>query len=885
MPTIFPNNAPMRQFMLASVASACFAMPGHACAQASAETDEREEYETTGEDIDTIVVTGFRQSETESVHAKREASTVIDAVSSDNIGRLPDQNTAAALRRIPGISVQNDQNEPRFPVIRGLPPTYNRTQINGQIVASADNGGSREIPLDIIPSTLAARLEVVKTVLPEMDPNAIGGIINIVTKSPLSETGPFLSATGGVTYYEQSNDVASDRLSWRGNATGGTQFGDEGQFGVIATINHSVRNYDITQFESANPSFREYTDSGRPVDLGDPQGNGIPVPIMRRLFLYNNVRERIGGALGLEWDASPALEMRLFGSYNKFSDTETRHENRLQQTGNVQNQTPTTGLFAIARDRVGLNLPKTEREIYTGQFEADLSLADSLGLELDAVYSGATGKENNRSETFQTPNGADFGFTYDAADFFFDFFPVNPAAVDDPARHAFSGRTEAFNSTVQDIYEGRAALTYESFDPAGDLEVKLGGLFRQTDHARDSNVTSFSIARGSGLTYTLADVFARNERTVVGGQRFGLFVDSAASEAFFQANRASFTSSENNVLGDYAVKESVYGGFFQVRGTAGDVQVIGGVRYERTDVESSASRVVNGVIEPALRSGGYGDFLPSLHLRWNVASDLVLRAAYTNTLSRPDFGDITAAETISFTGGARPTLTRGNPDLRPRRSQGLDGSVEYYTDNGGLLSLAVFYKDIEDEIFTLTSIQQIDLGLSRGVETVEISQPQNAQSASLLGVEAALQQGFTFLPAPFDGLGVNLNATYIDSDLTFLTAAGPRQRGFFFQPEWSANAAVYYEKGPFSARVAYNYTGGFLETINSNIPAADQFWKWRDTLDAQVRLRLSDRIELFAEGENLTNTGRRELTGPNRDLLQEAATFGRAFTLGAAVKL
>jgi TonB-dependent receptor len=173
--------------------------------------------------------------------------------------------------------------------------------------------------------------------------------------------------------------------------------------------------------------------------------------------------------------------------------------------------------------------------------------------------------------------------------------------------------------------------------------------------------------------------------------------------------------------------------------------------------------------------------------------------------------------------------------------------------------------------------------LGRGPEQVDVSQPTNAQSATIFGIEAAVQQSLTFLPKPFDGLGVNVNGTFIDSNLDVLTTAGPRRLGFFFQPRWAWNATVFYENGPVEARLAYNYTGNFLETINQTIPGADQFWKWRGTMDAQVRFRVTPNIDLFVEGENLTNSRRIELTGPNRDLLQESAQFGRAFSLGASV--
>lgn len=836
-------------------------------------------------DAEEIVVTGFRKGEVEAVRAKREAFIVSDLIVSDDIGRLPDQNTAAALRRIPGISVQEDQNEPRFPSIRGLPPTYNRTQINGAIVATGDNGGSRTVPLDTVPANFAQRLEVYKTVTPEMDPNAVGGVINIVTRSAFDGDGSFLTATAAYTGIEQSKDIADERISWRAGVQAGTRFGPEGQFGVVGQFNYSVRNYDITQFENATPSFREYTAAGAPVDLGSAAGNDIPVPVQERLFLYNNVRERIGGALTLEWEASPQLYMRLFGTYNRFKDNETRDENRLEQVGNITNQTATTGTFASARNVINLNLPITTQEIWNVQYNARFEASEQLRVDVDAIYSGAKGQEVGRSETFRSASSAAFAFDYDTSDFFFEFTPRTPASLANPALHPFLNRNESLNTTTQDIYEGRINLTYDWAIGDTEIELKAGGIFRRTDHLRDQNQTTYTLNAGSGVTYTLANAFVRKPLDVIGGKTFDLAIDRDAALAFFNANRSAFIGVDNNVTGDFTVTEDVYGGFVQAKAMLGDLEVLGGVRYERTDVSSTSVRVAGNVITPSAVDGGFDNILPSLHLRWNAAENLVLRAAWTNTIGRANFGDVTARETLNIVTGTLPSLSRGNPDLQPRKALGLDFSAEYYTNNDGLISLGVFYKDIKDEIFSLNSIETLDLGLGRGPEQVDVSQPTNAQSATIFGIEAAVQQSLTFLPKPFDGLGVNVNATFIDSNLDVLTTAGPRRLGFFLQPRWAYNATVFYENGPVEARLAYNYTGAFLETINQTIPGADQFWKWRGTLDAQIRIRVTSNIDLFIEGENLTDSRRIELTGPNRDLLQESAQYGRAFSVGASVVL
>lgn len=826
--------------------------------------------------LDEIVVTGQARAVQQAIAAKRETFQISDGVSSDDIGRLPDHNTAAALRRIPGVSVQEDQGEPRFPILRGLPSTYNRTTIDGAVVASVGNG-DRTVPLDIVPSTLASRLEVVKTVTPDMDANAIGGVINILTKSAIDEGGPFFAGTAALGFYEQSGEQRDDKQSGRANFTTGTTFGDRDQFGVVVSASYYLRDSDIPQVEVASPSYREYTATGAPATFGT--GNGLLVPIQRRLFYYNNNRERIGGRVGLEWRPFDGLELRAAGLYNAMKDDEERIESRLEQIGPVSNQTVTTGTFAQGRNILGLGRFQIDRSTWALTAGSDWDVTDTIAWSTDFVYSGAELDNPESTEDFRTPNGraSEFGFRYDISGFFPRFDAINPTALDNPATYDFNNRSELLRSSQEDIYEGRTDLEIRTTGFGDRLDFKVGGVLRSTERVFDQDTSSFT--PGAGLVYTLAEAAQPGPGPRIQDiYPFGLRIDSDAAEAFFQANRARFNSSSSNITSDYEVTEDVYAGYGQATLGLGALTVVGGARYEKTEIETASVRINGASVSPVSSEGDYDHWLPSLHATYEIGEDLIVRGAWTNTIGRPNFSSITAREQISLTGSI-PSLSRGNPNLEPRESEGFDLSVEYYIPRG-VLALGVFTKDIENEIFSLNTVEQLDLGIGRGVEQVNVSQPTNAETAEIKGLELSYQQQWWFLPGWLDGFGVGANATFLDTEFRFRTPTGVRTTGFVLQPDSTYNAQVYYQKGPFEGRISYNYIDRFLEGANATVPQADQFWKARGTFDAQASYRVTDAITVFVEGENLSDRGRREVTGPNADLLQESAEYGRVVWVG-----
>ena len=852
------------------LASTALVAPGLAFAQDAANGDQADQ-------VDEIVVTGQRAAQRAAIAVKREEFEVMDTVSSDDIGKLPDHNTAAALRRIPGVSVQEDQGEPRFPVLRGLTSTYNRTTIDGAIVASVDEN-ARTVPLDIVPSVMAGQVQVIKTVTPENDGNAIGGVINITTRSAFDAGRPFFNGMASYGWYERHGDVRNDEPSYRVSFATGRTFGANDEWGVVIGASHEQLDYDIPQVEAADPSVREYTAAGAPVNSGSATGNGIQVPTQVRLFWYNNTKTRDGVNGKLEWRPNATFHWEASGLWAHMEDDEERIEYRVEPVGNVSAQTPTSGTFASGRGIIGLNQPITKREISLARTSFEWDATDQWLLDGSLVYSHAKMEQPNTSVTFTTRDAqaANYGFSYDTSGFFPIFTP-RTSALTTPSSYFL---TQYRDTLVQSFENTTQASLNLAFDDGGDernLTAKAGFAFRSSDRDFQNARTDYA-----NTTFNF-DSVDRPGPTELIQSRYLLWarIDVPSTYDYFNANRAAFTRTVAARSGDYDVTEDVTAGYGQVGYRMGGLSVLAGVRYENTEVEANAFSVRSGVITPVSNSGDYDNWLPSVHLRWDAMDNLTFRAAWTNTIGRPNYASLAGAENVTVTGGVY-TMSRGNPNLKARESEGFDLSAEYYPQDG-LISVAVFSKSIENEIFTSTSIERLEI--DGAVRDVTVTTPRNAQSAEILGLEVAFQQELYFLPAPFDGFGVSANATFLDTDFTFLTNGGTveREHGLFLQPDTVTNASIYYQRGPFEAKISHNYIGGFLETVNDTIPNADQFWKGRHLYDASVSWRFDQGVTVFFEAQNLSDSGRQENTGPGQRFLQESAEYGRTFWLGATV--
>ena len=262
-------------------------------------------------EIDEVVVTGRRAADRAALENKRNSDSQVDQIQADDVGRLPDQNVAEALRRLPGLSTSNDMGESRYLTVRGVSPDLLNVTLNGQ-TAAAPEPESRQVKLDDIPSALIGSVTVVKTLTPDLDANAIAGQANIVTLTAFDRNRTFGTLRGAYGY----NELAEDN-PYEFDASFGTVFGDRGQFGVVLAANFSERFIAAENLQGGEGRF-------------EVDGNEIPEEFTIRP--YTTDRKRTGAVANFDW--RPNDQSKLFARflYSKYEDSETRDNFSIELT-------------------------------------------------------------------------------------------------------------------------------------------------------------------------------------------------------------------------------------------------------------------------------------------------------------------------------------------------------------------------------------------------------------------------------------------------------------------------------------------------------------------------------------------------------------------------
>jgi len=874
-------------------------------------------------EVEAIVVTGFRASERAAVTAKRRSEVVLDSISQDDIGRLPDLNVVESARRIVGLStvggLDNTKNRDIYQrvTIRGLDPRYNLITVDGVPLASSEFT-VRGARLEQLPSSLVSRIEAIKTVTAAYDPHALGGQLNLVSRSAFGQrSNRFFAMNASVGANSTSGDfVASRKPSYRADATGSTVFGADDQFGLVVSAeyqNLSSSAYSELPGDSSGAGYTYFTGSGAQTPFRNLSATGLIAPIRLQDFRFDNKRTRASINGKLEYRISDRTTISAFAGYYKDKDQELRAEMLTIPNGVPTGLTATSGSFAAGELQQGIVLQPQERETTLFTLKGDFDLTSDFKLHLVGSSSKANYSEHRifdkwaanvipgRVTTTRIPS---FGYTYSLVDGVPRGVHNSATLGADPNAYQLLYVRDVHRDSETDVLFGKAELAYRAEADDRGFGARAGINFTRTDLGFDQRYSELTAANAAaqaqigGLTnFIYSGRYTSREMP----QTPYLVVNPNLVSAYVAANPSLFLATDqraNNFADDFSDLEETTGLYVQGQYRSDRLFILMGVRRDTTDLTVDTFQVPSTsgstAYTPLRRQTDYGFTLPSILATYNLTDDMRLTGAISKTIGRPDYSQYAARTTYSIGTDGVLTVNTGNPNLKPREAINYDLSYEWYLPGGGLVSVAGFAKSIKNEIFTAGQVGPSTT--YQGVTYANVVQrtPLNAAGGQVKGLEIGYSQDhFDLLPPALSGLGFNANFTLLDGSFKLPTSAasiangGPAVRetsGLIQQPDYIANLTVFYGRGPFEARVSYNRIGRALQQADQDTPERDLYQEPRQQFDLQVRYQVTDSLDAVVQVQNLTKEPFVVRQGPDRSLVNNFFPVGSNVWFGLSWK-
>ncbi len=790
--------------------------------------------------LEEVLVIGQAAQMQRALDRQRFADTLINAVNADAIGQLPDANAAEALQRVPGLSIERDQGEGRFVRVRGISPDLNAVSVNGTQLPAAE-AGRRAVALDVLPADLISSLVVTKALTPDMDANAIGGSIEVESLSALDRDGLFytLRAEAG---YDQLTEQTSPAYA----VTAGNTFALAGQqrLGLAAAFSYDQHKFGSDNVETG--AAWEFDDNG-----------GALSELEQRDYVIE--RERIGTAINLDYELNLNHRWYLRTLYSEFRDNEQRLANVVEFGGLVDSEDePGEQEFDGAARRAGeRGLAEVGRELKDRE-ETQTVMAATLGGEhlVDAwTFEYALGYSLAKEEEPNAIGGAVFkqdevdnvGFSNTrkprilAGDRFFD---ASAYELDD-IEYTDGLSEDKHTSLGIDISRDLFIAHYPAM-------IKFGAKSSQREKQQRVDEYVFEdfddYAFSEGVGELTLDQFATHAPDYSLG-RFGPGIRPAAvREVISQLDKNDFYDAEASRIANYDIDERINAVYVMGRIEIEQWLLLAGLRHEATEHDFSGTALnADGDFVATSDDNRYGHTLPSLHARYQLSDNTQLRAAWSNAVVRPTFEQMSP----SFVDDGEEAEL-GNTQLKAMRARNLDLSLEHYVGSAGLMSAALFYKDIQHFIFAT------DLAGSseRWQGYDEVATYRNGDDASITGLELAFSQQLSQLPAPFDGLLIAANLTLSDSSASVLSYDNGMERERTIdlpnQSDLSGNVVIGYEKNGLMMRLASNYKSEYLlEVEDLTSRDGDVYQAAHTQLDFSSAYQLNPQWKLSFDISNL----------------------------------
>lgn len=818
---------------------------------------------------------------------KKNNNAIMEVIAADAIGKLPDRNAAEAVQRVQGVAVARYHGEADQATVRGTPFAWTSALLNGNRLPSANVLGNRSFVLDVVPSELIQYVQVAKAITPDMDADAIGGSINFITRTAPAKKTLSVSGAGGYNTFSRN-------ATYNGSVVYGDRF-FKNKLGVLLSGAIWDRQWGADSFDATyNTGLANAA-----------QRKSINTVMMKR---YMGTRRTIGLNGGLEYKLNADNKIYFRGMFNKFDDIRPVYESYVDYTNsryqyNFRYSHYQTELYGLELGGEHSITSKLHADWavsdYTAKYFLDTPPTNSIkGLPIATFRQKILGGFNNLSSDgkrywgFDSPNGV--GGEYE--DYSSDV--KDPNEVMNPNKLLLS---QLVIAKLDNNERDRIARVNLKYDVTSGISLKIGAKYRHKERestygynavyapttANLLNLSQLSTTDPPKGTDFLGAMNGNFNPYVMNpptkDQLFQLFSPESLQQNAFK----DFSNAASNATSVYTGEESVFAAYAMAEIKATEkFRIVGGFRNESTRLTLNGTKsTVSGtapnttsVLSPSVVESNYNAFLPMLHLRYNFTPQANVRFAYTKSFIRPNFGDMSPGSSIDNT--ASPNrITRGNPDLRPTFSQNFDLMGEYYFSNIGIVSGGAFYKKISDIVFSDTSMLNI------GGTDYMVTQSKNLQDSRLYGFEAGINKRFDFLPDFWNGFGVEFNYTFINSKVDVpRMVAGMQQFDETSLPNQAKNlfnAILYYENSRLMVRLAGNFRGKSVESINQNL--GPDYYIWSDknfTVDFSASYDISKKVKLFIELNNLSNESLRQYMGDNKKRITSQEWYGSRGQMG-----
>lgn len=831
------------------------------------------------QEIGAVVVMGDQaRGQAKALNQQKTNVNVSNVISADQIGRFPDSNIGDALKRVPGIAMQNDQGEARNIVVRGLASELNSVTLNRNRIPSAE-GDNRKVQMDVIPSDMIQTIEVNKTLTPDMDADAIGGSVDLVTRAAAGGQRISLTLLGGY------NPIRTGATGSGSFVYGNRFFND--RLGVVLSASYMNKDYGSDNIEAV---------------WAQDDGGNVYVEEMD-IRKYDVQRIRRSATLNIDWKIDSRNTIAADLMYNWRDDREARYRTQFKDIEPVYDGSTITGYegTVVRETKGGIDDRRNRTRRLEDQRVQSYVLSGthllSPKVDMDWSLSYAKASEDRPHERYIEYVQEGLSMNEDLAD---TRLPYVDAPGQNYSDFVFDKLTEQHDYTQEEEYAAKVNLRMPLSvvrEQKGRLRVGLSARWKNKRRSNDfyEYVPTGSMPVLSDMEHVVYD------RPLVQGDRYvpGMFVSSGYIGNVDLYNPSLFTPEADPseyMAGNYDAGERILAGYLRWdQNITNDLMFIAGVRVENTDLDYRGNYILDEDYDNAderHNRNNYTNVLPGLTLKYDLNDRTVLRAAFTTALARPNYYALVPYVDIQR---EKREITAGNPNLKATYSYNFDLLGEYYSKSVGIVSGGFFYKRLDNFIFNYLDIDYTaekfaaDFpGFTNPIgagEVWEYLRPMNGRSVDMFGFEVALQRKLDFLPGRFlRNFGVMLNYTFTHSVTRGIYNEDGEERTNVSLPGTAphmVNASLSWENSRLSVRVSLNYTAGYLDEVASEA-FGDRYYDGQLFLDANASYRFGKYVRVFFEANNLTNQPLRYYQGI-RSRMAQLEYYKGTFNLGIKI--